>query len=171
MSIGELAQENLLAEESEKMASGSHAKIEGMIIGVLTAFLETNDIGSVLGSSATYNFGDNLPKRQPDVSFISYEKLAEFNDEEITVAPDLAVEIVSKDDKSFEIETKVRQYQQAGVKLIWVIYPLSRTVAVYRPASGLIPEILSDKAELDGENILPGFKLPVSKLFKRVAII
>ena len=80
-------------------------------------------------------------------------------------APDLAVEIVSESDIVFEIEAKLAQYIQSGVKLIWIIYPVRRLVEVYRPETGLIPEIKSGGDELDGLAVIPGFKLPVKSLF------
>jgi len=171
MTIEELTRLELQAEEVEKMGSSLHAGIGGAIVGALYSYLENNSTGQVLDSSATYDFKDGLPKRQPDISFVTLEKLPMLMDEELTVVPDLAVEVVSRNDKIYEVEAKVRQYQQAGVGLIWVIYPVSRTVGIYRTTTGLTPQFIGTEAELEGENILPGFKLAVNKLFKRAALI
>jgi len=91
--------------------------------------------------------------------------MVELLDEEINLAPDLAVEVVSKNDKIYEADDKVKQYQAAGVSLIWIVRPRLKVVEVYRLPEGPIARILGLEDELNGENILPGFKLLVSKLF------
>jgi Uma2 family endonuclease len=155
-----------VGEDGKKMASGRHSGIS-MLLGIyLGTHVINHNLGYVLDSSALYDFKDEQPKRQPDVSFISLEKLPELPDETLTVAPDLAVEVVSKNDTAYQIETKVMQYQQAGVRLIWIIYPISQSVDVYHLESGLMLKRFMGEAELDGEDVIPGFKLPVKKLFK-----
>ena len=153
-------------EDLKKMATGRHSGISARLIRYLGPFVDDNNSGYTLDSSALYNFHDNQSKRQPDVSFISLERLPELPDEELTIAPDLAVEVVSKNDTVYEVESKVKQYQQAGVKLIWIIHPASQTVDVYHLASGLKPQSFIGDEELDGEEVVQGFKLAVKKLFK-----
>ncbi len=158
----------ILANEGEELeeASGLHGVIASRVNGFIFIYLQQNPIGNVLESSTTYNFNDNLPKRAPDVSFVTLEKMPVPLDEELNFAPDLTVEVVSKNDKTYEIEAKIQHYQQAGVRLIWIIYPVSRKVEVYHRESGLIEQVFSVAQELDGEDLLPGFKLAVSKIFK-----
>ncbi len=79
--------------------------------------------------------------------------------------PDLAVEVVSKNNPIYEVEQKIAHYRQVGVELVWVICPFSKTVQVYRLATGLTQEIYDLSRELTGEAVVPGFKLAVSKLF------
>jgi len=152
-------------EVMEEMASGLHGVIASRVNGYLFIYLLQNKLGHVLDSSTTYNFGDDLPRRESDVSFVSLEKMPIPLDSELAFAPDLAVEVVSKNDKVYELETKLAQYQKAGVSLIWVIYPNSQKVEVYRQKTGLIEQVVDLNGELDGENILPGFKLKVKALF------
>ncbi len=153
-------------EEPHKMASGLHGAISMLLGSYLVQHVRPNKLGHVLDSSTTFNFKDGQPKRQPDVSFVSLAKMAEPLDEELTFAPDLAVEVVSRNDALYEVEQKVMQYQRAGVGLIWVIRPFSRIVEIYHLATGLVPQIVSLTGELDGEAVLPGFKLPVKALFE-----
>lgn len=153
-------------QELEKVASGLHGVVGMNVASPLSAHVRSHKLGYVLNSSTTYNFMDNQSKREPDVSFVSLEKMPVPLDEELTFAPDLAVEVVSKNDKIYETEAKVKQYQQAGVLLVWVISPFSQTVDIYRRATGLVPQAIGSKDELDGENVVPGFKLPVAKLFE-----
>lgn len=126
--------------EAEKTASGLHGVIASRINGYIFMYLQQNRCGHVLDSSVTYNFNDDEPKREPDVSFVSLDKMAVPPDEELTVVPDLAIEVVSRNDKAYEIEAKIRQYQQAGVTLVWVMYPLSQKVK-----STVVLQVLSRK--------------------------
>ncbi len=152
-------------EEPKKMASGLHSFIASNISFYLSTYIRSNPLGWVFESSATYNFKDGQPKRQPDVSFVSLEKMPDPPDEELTAIPDLAVEVVSKNDTAYEIEKKVRQYQQAGVKVVWIVYPVSQTVFVYRLPMGLKVQVFSGDDELREEEILPGFKIKANVFF------
>lgn len=153
-------------DEPSKMASGLHARIGVRLSRHLDNYVDERKLGHVFDSSATYNFQDNQPKRQPDVSFVTYDKLPVLPDEELLLAPDLAIEIVSKNDDFYEVEKKVIQYQQAGVRLIWIVRPVIKAVEIYRLVNGLAPQIVDSKGDLDGEDVISGFKLAVSKLFE-----
>ncbi len=77
--------------------------------------------------------------------------------------PDLVVEVVSPNDEVDEFEAKLDDYRQAGVALIWVILPGPRRAQVLTPNSRAdIPQ----DGELDGGEILPGFIIRLSELFK-----
>jgi Uma2 family endonuclease len=76
------------------------------------------------------------------------------------------VEVVSKNDTDYEIEERVIQYQQSNVGLVWIIHPVSQTVAVYRLESGVRAQILYGEDELSGEKVLPGFSLTVKNIFE-----
>jgi Uma2 family endonuclease len=79
------------------------------------------------------------------------------------IAPDLAVEIVSPDDSAAEINEKVRDYLDAGVGLVWVVYPRTRQVHACRPEEG-VGIVLADGV-LEGGNVVPGFRLPLAELW------
>lgn len=166
MSIETLETSADFVKGEEEMASGLHAAIGGTLHGYLFGYVHAHKAGRVLNSSATYNFKDSLPKREPDVSFVTFEKMPVLIDDELTFAPELAVEVVSKNDKAYEIEAKIKQYQQAGVRLIWIVYPVTETVEVYRLESGVRSQRLYGDDELDGEDVIPGFKLKVSAIFE-----
>jgi Uma2 family endonuclease len=80
------------------------------------------------------------------------------------VPPDLVVEVLSPSDVSYEVDRRVQDYLGAGVKLVWVVHPQSRSVHVYRPGGQGV--ILSERDELEGEQVLPGFRLPVREIFR-----
>ncbi len=165
-SLSPIIYETQTEEESEKVASGLQGVI-GMNLGApMAIYARSNKLGHVLNSSTTYNFNDGLPRREPDVSFVSLEKMPLPLDEELTFAPELVVEVVSKTDYIYETEKKVQQYQRAGVRLVWVVYPVSQIVSVYHLATGLTPQAVNISGELDGEDVLPGFKIAVKVLFE-----
>lgn len=81
--------------------------------------------------------GFRLPSgniRVPDVSFVAAGRLAGERPPEgfPDLAPDLAVEVLSPDDRSRDVLDKVGEYLQAGVRLVWVIDPKRRAAATYR---------------------------------------
>jgi Uma2 family endonuclease len=77
--------------------------------------------------------------------------------------PDLAIEVISFDDTRADIEQKQRLYTRAGVPLAWWVDPEARTVTVYRLEAE--PEVLDESMMLEGEDIVPGFSLPVERVF------
>ena len=80
-------------------------------------------------------------------------------------APDLAIEIQSPDQSLKTLIDKVPDYFDNGVRLIWIIQTIGkRVVGVYRP--GQKPEAIPPDGTLDGEDVIPGFRLPVADLFK-----
>ena len=78
-------------------------------------------------------------------------------------APDLAVEVVSFDDRPREVAEKARAWLAAGARLVWVANPKSRTVDVYRPGADV--ETLTASEQLIGGDVLPGFACPVAEVF------
>jgi Uma2 family endonuclease len=106
--------------------------------------------------------------RIPDVSFVSWERLPgrESPREPIPdLAPDLAVEVLSKGNTKPEMDRKVREYFEAGVVLVWLIDPRKRTARVFS-AAGKSTLVRAD-GSLDGGAVLPGFVLRLSDLLDR----
>lgn len=105
--------------------------------------------------------------RRPDVCFLSAVQLAGYpwGQGHFTVAPELAVEVVSPNDEVYELDQKIRDYFQAGVRLVWIVNPELQIVRIHR-APGNVSELVDD-AVLDGENVLPGFRCSLPVLFAR----
>jgi Uma2 family endonuclease len=104
--------------------------------------------------------------RRADVSFIAASRLPSQEERAegyVTIPPDLAVEVVSSNDYVYELENKVEEYIRAGVKLVWVVNPVTRIVDVLR-ADGSVSRLRAGD-ELSGEEILPGFRCRVDDLF------
>lgn len=149
------------------MPAGNLHGIIALKIGrILGNFAEDNDLGVVVAAETGFKIFQNPDTvRAPDSAFISKEKLARYGVTEkfFPAAPDLAVEVVSPSDKKKDIEDKIEDYLTAGVKLIWVIYPQKQFVVVHRQSK--VVSILFENDELEGEDVVPGFSLPLEKLF------
>lgn len=103
--------------------------------------------------------------RKPDASFIAYARLPLEAAHEgwVRIPPDLAVEVVSPNDPFEDVQRKVREYLGAGVALIWVVSPAGGTVMVYRQDGR--HSLLGESDTLTGDDVLPGFSVPVAELF------
>jgi Uma2 family endonuclease len=101
-----------------------------------------------------------------DVVYVSSEVIVRQTDETTLIdgVPTLAVEILSPNDTVEEIEEKLTTYSRAGVPLVWIINPYRRTVTVYRPSAE--PVLFNAEQELSAEPHLPGFRVPVARLFE-----
>lgn len=107
-------------------------------------------------------------ERRPDVAFVSYERWARDRRppraRSWAVIPDLAVEIVSPTNTAREIAEKLEEYFLVGVRQVWVVYPDQTKVYVYTSTTSV--RILTPADELDGGDVLPGFRLPLREVFE-----
>jgi Uma2 family endonuclease len=104
--------------------------------------------------------------RIPDVSFVSNERLRAWKgrSEPIpSIAPDLAIDILSEGNTPAEMRRKLREYFDAGTNLVWIIDPATRTAEVYTSADR-VQQIAAD-GMLVGGNVLPGFAIQLGELF------
>ncbi len=151
----------------EKTVGYYESRVAGLLIYYLELFLGRYDLGIVLGPDGTLRIMPGLV-RIPDVSFISWDKFPnrELPAEPIpNLVPDLAVEVVSEGNTAEEMRRKLREYFKAGVRLVWLIDPATRTAEAYTsPRKKTI--ITADQA-LDGGTVLPGFRLSLQELFAR----
>lgn len=151
----------------ERHVSGLSSFV-GLKIGrLIMAHCEAGNLGWAFGADLGYRCFPSRPDtvRKPDASFIRQDRLTAEGLEEgfLGIAPDLAVEVVSPNDLAYEIERKVQDYLAAGVRLVWVVVPPSRTVRIAR-ADGTFA-LLGAEDRLSGEDVLPGFECRVGDLF------
>lgn len=106
-------------------------------------------------------------KRRPDFAFVSFERWPEDREappgDAWDVVPELAAEIISPSNQAEDVLEKIQEYFAAGVRLVWVIYPNVAQVYVYHSATDV--RIVDRGGELDGEEILPGLRIPMTALF------
>jgi len=146
----------------------AHMVIAAWLTYLITGYVEAHDLGQVTASEGGFILStDPDTVRAPDIGFIARARLsAPTSERYFPGAPDLAVEVISPGDTASDIHDKVIDYLQAGTRLVWVIYPRSKTVAVYRAnAEGHIFDI---SGVLDGNAVLPGFQLPVQEIFRKL---
>src|SRR5690606_9864068 len=100
--------------------------------------------------------------RAPDVAFVSHERYRAFGDEVSALPgpPDIAIEVLSPSDTFAKVHAKVADYLAAGTPLVWVVDPDQRQVRSYRNL--LQPQITTEPGELNADDLLPDFSLPVS---------
>lgn len=104
--------------------------------------------------------------RLPDCGFVTWDRLpdqAAFDEAILDAVPDLVAEVISKGNTIEEMLQKLEDYFRAGVRLVWYVYPKTQTVVVY--TSPTAKKTLSRGDTLKGGRVLPGFALPLSKLF------
>jgi Uma2 family endonuclease len=135
-----------------------HGDVLVQVAVALANYVKAHVLGRVVGGDPGFTLARNPDTvRGPDVAFISSARLpnplprafAEF-------APDLAVEVLSPDDRRREVREKVDDYLKAGSRLVWVIDPIRRRATVYR-ADGT-EALLGENDVLLGEDVLPGFE-------------
>lgn len=152
----------------EKSMGFKSARIGIKLAALLTDHAEQNGLGWVNGADAGYQcFPDEPSKvRKPDVSYIRAERLSASEEPpgHCKIAPDLAVEVVSPNDEFSQVSTKVHEYLDAGVQLVWVVDPVGEEVLVYRADD--TRAILTRKDYLGGDDVVPGFRCLVADLFK-----
>lgn len=141
--------------------------VGGRLYGLLFAYCQARALGWVWPADKGFQCFPDAPDkvRKPDVSFIKSDRL--HNDQLpegfVKIAPDLAVEVVSPNDRVYEVDAKVLEYLGAGVPLVWVINPKVRIACVHR-ADGST-QLLRETDELSGEQVVPGFRCSVRELF------
>lgn len=134
----------------------------------LRTYLTANDLGFVYGADVLIEVVPGQV-RGPDTSFVSWLKRPDRTVPRSPISdlvPDLAVEVLSPKNTRAEIARKLGEYFRGGSRLVWVIDPVKLTAAVYTgpAAATVIPE----SGTLDGGDVLPGFRLPLAKLFERL---
>jgi Uma2 family endonuclease len=135
------------------------------LAGFLRDFIKRRKLGTRAGEAGMLRLFPGLV-RIPDLSFISRARLAEHRAARapiLPLAPDLAIEVVSEGNTPREIARKIREYFSSGSRLVWVVDPRTRSIAVY--TSPAKPIVRKETQTLTGGDVLPGFRLPLKKLF------
>ncbi len=127
-------------------------------------------LGEAFDSSTIFVL-PNGARRSPDVSWIRLDRWNTLSLKKKEgfppIAPDFVIELVSpsdiKNQRYEDLQAKMQEYLDNGVKLGWLIEPAAKTVEIYRVGQQV--EILNNPQTLSGENILPGFVLDLSEIF------
>jgi Uma2 family endonuclease len=154
----ELVRGRLLVREPP---SALHGRMAARMVYVLSAFVRPRELGDVQdGSGFKIESGPDTV-RAPDMAFVSLARGMELRPRGYPAfAPDLAVEIVSPNDRSGELLARAGAWLEAGTHLVWVIDPLRGEAQVYRSDASVA--LVPREASLDGEGVLPGFHCPLA---------
>ena len=147
--------------------SQRHGEIEAQLFIPLGSHILAHGLGRLYPSDTQFTVLHDPDKILiPDLAFVRADRLRP-EAERWRIAPDppdLAVEVVSPNDPFDEVMEKVEIYRRARVPLLWLVLPRRRAVVVY--ALGQEPRTLVDTDDLDGGDVIPGFRLPVAELFR-----
>jgi Uma2 family endonuclease len=147
---------------------GLHGGVSAYLLRHVGNHVDDHDLGEVFSSDTQFVITpDRRIVLRPDVAFVRMDRLP---DDDlwrgiVPIAPDLAIEVESPGDTEPEVRRKVERYLAGGVPLVWAVWMSRRCVSVFRP--GRAEQVLAEDAELDGEDVLPGFRLPVADIFRR----
>jgi Uma2 family endonuclease len=144
---------------------GTHGATAVKVTVHLDPFVEEHDLGQIFADVGLHLFPDRLTTLFPDVAFVGKDGLPGPDELErfLTRGPDLAVEISSPTDYPKLLADKLATYAEARAPLVWVLYPGTKSVHVYRfvrKTADLKPD-----ETLDGGDVLPGFAVRVGALF------
>jgi Uma2 family endonuclease len=148
------------------LASPEHGIIEGNFAHELNCHVLPRRLGKVLlGEVGIYTEKDPDTVRAADAVFISNERLARVKDRRkfLEVPPELIVEVISPKDGWRKVRKKVVEYLACGVQLVWVADPRARTIHAYRPGKDV--KVFHEGDDLPGDEVLPGFSVPVARIF------
>jgi Uma2 family endonuclease len=142
-------------------AGARHGAVCVRLVVLIDSHVRARRAGHVFDSSTGFRWPGRkagpLNLRSPDVSFVAAGR---FPDEQVPqgfvqFAPDLAIEVLSPDDRRRDVLEKVGEYLDAGSRLVWIIDPKTRTAAVYRSLTDV--RRIDASGRLEGEDVLPGF--------------
>ncbi len=158
----------LVRGELRKMApAGSEHSVSGVEIATsMNIHVKANNLGRVFGADAGFLISrDPDTVRAPDAAFVRRERV-----EAVGIPsgywpgpPDLVVEVISPNDRYTEVYEKVDEWLEAGAKMVVVVNPRNRTATVR--VAGMNPVILQEGDTLDGGDVVPGWRMPVSEIF------
>jgi Uma2 family endonuclease len=152
----------------DEAISTSRNSEQGAVIGAaIVNFVYEHDLGRCTGADGGYVVAG--ARFNPDAAFISWERQPEgFDGVYNPLAPDFAVEVVSPSDlekPKERIDAKIKKYSEAAVGLLWMVFPERKEVDVYAKGQFIRTAALDDT--LDGADVLPGFTLPVKRIFPK----
>src|SRR5918999_4198022 len=150
----------LVKGELKKMAPAGHwhGRVAINITTPLAQHVRARNLGAVYAAETGFKLAsDPDVVRAPDVAFIRRERVEEVGNVEgyWPGAPDLAVEVISPSDTYTEVQEKVFDWLEAGTRMVIVVMPRRRPVAVYRSLTEIV--MLTENDALDGGDVVPGW--------------
>lgn len=141
-------------------AGARHGQVSVQLVILIGSYVRQRRLGYVFDSRTGFRWAGRKPGpknlRSPDVSFVAAGR---FPDEKVPTgfvefAPDLAVEVLSPEDRRRDVLEKVGEYLDAGSRLVWVIDPETRSAAIHRSLTDV--RHVDEGGSLEGEDVVPG---------------
>lgn len=164
---GSAGHELIRGELREMSPTGDeHGELSALFTARLWLHARQHKLGTVYAAETGFFIArDPDVVLAPDAAFVHASRLRADRDRRrfVEIPPDLVVEVVSPSDSASDVTDKVMTYLDAGVMMVWVVYPSRKVINVHIPDRTAKTLTIDD--ELDGGDVLPGFRLPVSELF------
>jgi len=146
----------------EKVTSFTPSEIAYLIGGTLLAYVRPKKMGHITGADGCYDMpnGDSLC---PDVAYISREKLGKRPPRQSLVPPDFAIEVKLPSDRKKNMRDKAMLYLNAGVRLVWLVFPDNRLVEIYTQEDRDGTPVY--QGVLDCGDVIPGFSITFDEIF------
>lgn len=143
---------------------GRSSRVASRISRALSNFVLPRHLGEMYAADCGYVlFPDRATVRAPDASFVRAGRLTEQAEVGfLRLVPDLAVEVLSPTDERAEVAAKIADYLAAGVPVVWVVDPATRTTTIYRPAQE--PAVFGADEPLDAAPALPDFRMTLAEM-------
>ena len=158
--------------DGELLIKMAPTELHGDVAIRLSAYLflhvDEHGLGRVTGEVGFHPPGDRGTVLLPDVAFTSISRTAQpARSSYVPYMPDLAVEIISPSQSLAQVQRKAEVYLRHGTALVWLIDPTANFAEVWRRAEdgALQMERIAGDGELTGGDVLPGFRLSLSRLF------
>jgi len=151
----------------EPHPGGKHGRLAARVGELLGGYVRRHRLGVVFANDTWFVLSRSPDTvRGPDVAFVTRERFEAVGDvaTAFPAPPDLAVEILSPSNTPAGIHAKVADYLAAGTRLVWLVDPEAETITVHRTL--LFPWTLDADDVLDGEDVVPGFRVPVPEIFE-----
>jgi Uma2 family endonuclease len=144
--------------------AGRSGWISANIVALLANHLRPDRLGWAFSAETGFIlFNDRQTVRSPDAAVVLRDRLAAPPDSFVSLAPDLAVEVLSPSDRMADAMSKISMYLQAGVRLVWLVDPETHTVTIFRQDAA--PKTIGEGDTLDGGDVLPNLMVPVTEIF------
>lgn len=157
--------------DGELIEMPSSSKINTIIAGIIAYYFNFFALDSGLGHVSVPDGGYQLNEntvRQPDVGFISKDRLKTLEGVTFEVAPDIAVEMISPSETLPKVRRKIDDYLSAGTKQVWVVYPEDKVIEIWQlaPDGSKNVRTLGIEDTLTAGDVLPKFEVALKKIFR-----
>ena len=147
-------------------AGAQHGEIAAVILASLHSHVRSNKLGKAYAAETGFQIGtDPDHVRAPDAAFVRQDRVEAAGEVPgfFSGAPDLAIEVISPNDRFADVEEKIADWLDAGTALVVLLNPRNHTATLRLPSQS--PVILTEQDTLDGGEVVPGWQVPVRELF------